>query len=140
MTNLFNNTLPLIRYELSDEVAFFPDDSLCECGCTFRRVDDIQGRLEDNFFYPGGLIIHPSTFWSILEEEPNVLEYQVVQRTNGGLIVIHSSGEVPIDLLRDRISRELGKHGFSHPDVEMKVVDNIERTVAGKFKKFVPLN
>jgi phenylacetate-CoA ligase len=138
MTNLFNNTLPLIRYELTDEVTFLPGDT-CECGCAFQSVDDIQGRLENNFFYPSGLIIHPSTFWSILEDEPNILEYQVIQRNNGALIAIHSTGEVPIGQLRERISRELEKHGFSQPNVEMELVDNIERTVAGKFKKFVPL-
>ena len=140
-TNLFNTTLPLIRYEITDEVTFLSEeDGACDCGCNFQRVDDIRGRLEDNFFYPNGIAIHPSAFWSILEEEPNILEYQVRQTHGGALIIIHFSGDVRIESLRQKITLELEKHGLSHPDVEIREVDKIDRTVAGKFKKFVPLN
>ena len=49
LTNLFNTALPLIRYEITDEVRALPEP--CPCGSAFARVDDIQGRLDHVFTY-----------------------------------------------------------------------------------------
>jgi phenylacetate-coenzyme A ligase PaaK-like adenylate-forming protein len=47
LTNLFNPLLPLIRYEITDQVTFL--DEPCSCGSAHRRIADIQGRLDDVF-------------------------------------------------------------------------------------------
>jgi hypothetical protein len=49
LTNLYNTTLPLIRYEITDEVTIL--DERCPCGSAFRLIGDIQGRLDDTFVY-----------------------------------------------------------------------------------------
>jgi len=51
LTNLFNRALPLIRYEVTDEVRILADP--CPCGSAHRCVADIQGRLDDVFVYAG---------------------------------------------------------------------------------------
>src|SRR6266436_5075795 len=47
VTNLFNHTLPLIRYEITDEVTLL--DEPCRCGSGHRLIADPQGRLDDTF-------------------------------------------------------------------------------------------
>ena len=47
LTNLFNRALPLIRYEITDEVTILNEP--CPCGSAHRCVADIQGRLDDVF-------------------------------------------------------------------------------------------
>jgi phenylacetate-coenzyme A ligase PaaK-like adenylate-forming protein len=56
LTNRFNHTLPLIRYEVTDEVTIL--DEPCSCGSAHRRMDDVMGRLDDSFVYASGIRIH----------------------------------------------------------------------------------
>src|SRR5580692_1158241 len=49
LTNLYNPVLPLIRYEITDEVTVLPGP--CPCGSAHRRITDVQGRLDDVFTY-----------------------------------------------------------------------------------------
>lgn len=51
LTNLFNQALPLIRYEITDEVMMLAEP--CPCGSAHRCVADIHGRLDDVFVYDG---------------------------------------------------------------------------------------
>ena len=63
LTNLFNRVLPLIRYEITDEVTILTEP--CPCGSAHRCVADIQGRLDDVFVYDGRRV-HPHVFRSAL--------------------------------------------------------------------------
>ena len=81
LTNLFNRVLPLIRYELEDEMTFL--DEPCPCGSAHRRIDDIQGRLDDSFRYGDGVQVHPHLFRSTLGRQRNIVEYQVRQTERG---------------------------------------------------------
>ena len=78
LTNLFNRALPLIRYEITDEVTILTDP--CPCGSARRCVADVQGRLDDVFVYDGRRV-HPHLFRSALGRHPGVVEYQVRQTT-----------------------------------------------------------
>jgi phenylacetate-CoA ligase len=57
LTNLYNPVLPLIRYEITDEVAVLPGP--CPCGSAHRRIADVQGRLDDVFTYQGPAALAP---------------------------------------------------------------------------------
>lgn len=56
LTNLYNNAQPLIRYEITDQVAVKAE--LCRCGSAHRCIEDIRGRQEDAFVY-AGITVHP---------------------------------------------------------------------------------
>jgi phenylacetate-CoA ligase len=64
VTNLFNRTLPLIRFEVSDVVAI--DPRRCECGRTLPRLHAVQGRLDEVIHLPGAdgepVPVHPTQF------------------------------------------------------------------------------
>jgi phenylacetate-coenzyme A ligase PaaK-like adenylate-forming protein len=51
VTNLYNTTLPLIRYELTDELTLTGEP--CPCGSAHRVIADPQGRLDETFRYGG---------------------------------------------------------------------------------------
>src|SRR6185369_8758640 len=57
VTNVINHVLPLIRYELTDEVTVLDEPN--PAPWTGRRIADIEGRLDDSFCYPGGVEVHP---------------------------------------------------------------------------------
>jgi phenylacetate-coenzyme A ligase PaaK-like adenylate-forming protein len=138
LTNLMNRALPLIRYELTDEVTFM-DDTPCPCGSTHRKIEDIQGRQDDSFEYSGGIIVHPITFRSPLGRDRNIVEYQVRQTAGGADIRIITTGEVDQDLLKAQISEALAQQGVPQARINILVVEQLERTGLGKMKRFFPL-
>jgi len=46
VTNLSNRVMPLIRYEISDQVEIIPTGAPCRCGCTLPRIRTVAGRVE----------------------------------------------------------------------------------------------
>ena len=87
VTNLYNNALPLIRFEVTDEVTVL--DGACPCGSAMRRITDPQGRLDDTFRYRGGLTIHPHVFRSTLGQHRQIVEYH-----SGADIRVVTKGEI----------------------------------------------
>jgi phenylacetate-coenzyme A ligase PaaK-like adenylate-forming protein len=137
VTNLMNFAQPLIRYELTDEVSFIEEP--CSCGITLGRFDDIEGRSDDVFVYPGGVVVHPLTFRSPLRRERDVVEYQVRQTPRGALIHVRTGGAVDTAALAARIETGLAGVGVVDPDVTVVTVDAFERQASGKLKRFFPL-
>ncbi len=147
VTNLFNRTLPIIRYEITDRITVLDGQEggmgKCPCGCTFRRIADIQGRLEDVFIYQAGgseLSVDVDVFETPLNEYRNIVQYQVRQRPDGADILIVSRGDVAADKVESDIRRRLEDIGLKNPAVSVKIVDGLERTRVGKVKRYVPLS
>jgi phenylacetate-coenzyme A ligase PaaK-like adenylate-forming protein len=137
LTNLFNVIQPLIRYEITDEVKLL--DEPCPCGSTHRRIDDIQGRLDDRFVYGGGVAVHPHLFRSALSRAASVVEYQVRQTPNGADVLAITSGPLDAERLGAEVAVELGRLGLRQPVVNVRAVGCLERQASGKLKRFVPL-
>jgi phenylacetate-CoA ligase len=137
LTNLYNLALPLIRYELTDEVTLIEEP--CPCGSHHRRIEDVLGRLDDGFAYPGGISVHPHLFRSILATERNVVEYQVAQTLRGAAVSVVCIGAIDEQSLRSRIVEGLSKLGLEDPEVTIARVGALERLHSGKLKRFVPL-
>jgi len=137
LTNLFNHVLPLIRYELEDEMTFL--DEPCPCGSAHRRIDDIQGRLDDVFRYGNSVQVHPHLFRSALGRQPNILEYQVHQTERGADIAAHCVGALDSAELEREVAAGLSASGLKRPSVSIRQVKGLERLATGKLKRFVPL-
>ena len=138
VTNLFNRALPLIRYEITDEVRILTDP--CPCGSAYRCVADIQGRLDDVFYYDGRRV-HPHVFRSAVGRHPGVVEYQVRQTRRGARIAVRCGASVDLDRLRGEIAQALADVGLPRPAVELTVADRLERDPGpAKLRRFVPLS
>jgi phenylacetate-CoA ligase len=139
VTALQQFTLPVIRYEMTDEITL--SEGPCPCGSSFRRIADVQGRLDDLFRYPGDVVVHPAVFRSPLGRSRDVLEYRVRQTVDGADVDVRTVGAVDVDRLSRQIGDRLRTAGLSAPRVNVRVVAEIERTGAGrKLKRFVPLS
>jgi phenylacetate-CoA ligase len=138
ITNLYNHTQPLIRYEVTDQVTVI--DGTCPCGSSFRRIEDPQGRLDDTFEYEGGLGVHPHLFRSALGHQPAILEYEVRQTRRGATVHIVSATPVDCDALQTKIADALAALGVADPQVTVEAVAMIPRQASGKLKRFVPLS
>ena len=129
--------LPLIRYEITDEITLLEEP--CACSSAHRRVADVQGRVDDGFTY-GAVHVHAHIFRSRLGKERYIVEYQVRQTSAGAGVEVRCNGCVDLAGLRDGLVLELRRAGLPAPEVAVRMVDSIERPPSGKLKRFVPLN
>jgi phenylacetate-coenzyme A ligase PaaK-like adenylate-forming protein len=136
VTGISNPTLPLIRFELTDQVTFL--DRPCACGSAHQLIADVQGRLEDVFTYPGGQVVHPHVFASVLRRDPRVVEYQVRQTPTGAEVLVVGAPADPA-ALGQALAGELARFGLPAPAVEVALVDALERQDTGKVRRFRPL-
>ncbi|MGA2453210.1 MAG: hypothetical protein ABSG93_06775 [Solirubrobacteraceae bacterium] len=137
VTNLFNPLMPLIRYEISDEVTLL--DEPCACGSAHQRIADIEGRNDDTFVYEDGVSVHPHLFRSILGREPAISEYQVQQTRAGAEIIVCAEGPFDVEGLSRELQHALTRSGCPEPTVTLTVVEGIPRLATGKLKRFLVL-
>ncbi len=137
LTNLFNDALPLIRYELTDEITRL--DGRCPCGSPHRLIADPHGRLDDSFSYSGGVVVHPHVFRSPLGRERAIIEYQVRQTERGAAISLICAGEVDLVKLDATITEALCALHLHAPEVTLDVVARLDRQETGKLRRFIPL-
>ena len=135
VTNLFNLTQPLIRFEVTDLVAVEPEQ--CPCGRTLMRRRSRDGRAED-VLRRGGVDVHPLQF-ALVTADPDVREFQVVQQGEALRLRVclrDGAGEAPARL-RARFGARLEELGVPRPSVEVETVDALERSPAGKLQVVV---
>jgi len=138
VTSLFGRTLPLIRYELSDVP--IPGDRLCSCGAALPLIKTVKGRSDDTFVYGGDIQIHPLVFRTPLGQNRHIEQYQVHQTQTGAWIGVIATGPVDVPALNQELVEALSKAGLTHAEIEIKVVDTLERhKETGKLRRFIPL-
>jgi phenylacetate-CoA ligase len=136
VTAIANPTLPLIRFELTDQVTFL--DTPCPCGSAHQLIADVESRLDDVFTYPGGQVVHPHVFGALLRRDPGIVEYQVRQAPAGAEVLVVGSPADPAALARG-LEAELARLGVGAPAVEVRLVDQLDRQATGKVRRFLPL-
>lgn len=135
LTVLYNHALPLIRYEVSDEVTVL--EHACTCGSAHTLVEDVQGRRDDSFRYDG-VVVHPHVFRSILGRARGIVEYRAIQTERGARVEIR--GEADHDALRGQLTGALTALGLGRPEVSIATAGAFERQPTGKIKRFIALS
>ena len=87
ITNLFNRAMPLIRYEMSDQVEYMP--GACPCGFPLPRIRTVAGRVEHILELPsateGRVALIPEQIDHYVGELP--LMYQMIQERSGRVTI-----------------------------------------------------
>jgi phenylacetate-CoA ligase len=110
----------------------------CPCGSAHRLIADVQSRLDDVFAYPGGQVVHPIVFASLLGRDRGLVEYQVRQTPTGAEVLVVGAPADPDGLAR-ALAAELARLGVPDPGVEVAVVARLDRQATGKVRRFRPL-
>ncbi|MFC2081640.1 phenylacetate--CoA ligase family protein [Candidatus Bipolaricaulota bacterium] len=67
LTNLYNCTMPFVRYEIGDRAALL-DVRECSCGFSGTSIRSVEGRDEDFFLLPDGREISPRLAYEVVAE------------------------------------------------------------------------
>ena len=137
ITNLFSYAMPLIRYEITDQIRLV--EGPCPCGSAHRRIADPLGRLDDCFHF-GDLTVNAHLFRSVLGRRRQIMEYQVRQTASGADVAVRCIGPVDCEEVAAEITRDLKALGMDSPEITVVPVDRLERLArSGKLKRFIPL-
>jgi len=143
LTNLYNYTQPLIRYQLEDEIIL--DDKPCLCGCPFPVIKNIAGRQEEFLWFEKGdgkkEYIHPIVIVEFFV--PGLEKLQIIQTQKNKLlmkVIIHGNKEETLSAIHRRMAEILkGKELENIVSFEVEVVQEIENDPrTGKFKLIIP--
>jgi phenylacetate-coenzyme A ligase PaaK-like adenylate-forming protein len=143
LTNLYNYTMPLIRYEINDEVT--PAADPCPCGWPFRLVERVAGRTEQVLWFEKGggqkECVHPFALAAL--RTPDVMQMQFIQTASNELLARIKTTADPATVIRqvkDRIATILRpKHLEPFITVRVEIVADIPNDpVTGKYRLVIP--
>jgi|GEM_PF-2088055 len=138
ITPLFHTILPVLRYEITDQLTVLKEPN--RCSSSFTRTSFVEGRMDDWFYYGNGVVIHPHLFRTVLGQEKDIIEYQVIQTENGASIFSVCKQKIDEGKVIRQVSTDLETAGVESPQVTIKQVEWIKRIGnATKLKRFVPL-
>ncbi|SHK16616.1 phenylacetate-CoA ligase [Clostridium cavendishii DSM 21758] len=134
-TSFINNVTPFIRYRTGDMAVY--SSEVCKCGRAYKLLKKIEGRKQDFFIDINGdkinYIQHDAAVTTIKDK---IKAYQYEQNEPGKLLLKIE----PKSKLSDSDILEV-KNNFniyySKFELEIREVENIERTSRGKFLYFI---
>ena len=136
VSNLVNRATVLLNYPMGDVAKL--SMRTCPCGRRFRLLSELEGRVEDALALPGGDFLHPRAVWSVLKDETDVLQYQLVQhelrRFELKLVTVDANA---FPAAAERMARRLGDlmGRGAHIDVtQHSELGRRERETTGKFR------
>lgn len=134
ITDLDNNGMPMIRYNIGDVGVMEDEEKACPCGRGLALLREVTGRTFDMVRTPSGKMF-PGTFWTILSKTVSgVTQLQVVQKKIDEIEmkIRTDSGFRPDGL---RILEEIIQdHCGPEMKVHVQVVDAIPLGRTGKFQ------
>jgi phenylacetate-coenzyme A ligase PaaK-like adenylate-forming protein len=134
LTNLFNLTQPLIRYELNDR--FVQQDFAAEHGHLRATV---EGRNDEMLRF-GRIDVHPLAVRGVMVKTPSVLDYQVTQTVSGIDVAVVAGAKLDMAALQRQLADALRAAGLQDPEVNLRRTNTLERNAqSGKLKRFVSL-
>jgi phenylacetate-coenzyme A ligase PaaK-like adenylate-forming protein len=136
LTNLFNLTQPLIRYDLVDAVTM--SDEPCPCGCAHRRITAVNGRIDGVFEYQSGARVPRAALERTILATPGVADFFVGKTQRGVDVSVVTDGSSDLRQLRTELIDVLRRHGQPESEVVVQEVGSIDRLWSGKSKQFDP--
>lgn len=132
-TTINNSVMPLIRYKTADIMDLDSNSSYCHCGCFFKSVQKIDGRLDTYLKTSDGRLIGPAALSLIPRGVSHIIESQFVQKSKNSIVIkvvcTREFSKIDEELLlrkaREYISKEM--------QITVNKVDKIPRTKNGKF-------
>lgn len=132
-TGFIRPSQPMIRYRVGDRAVL--DDEPCPCGRQMPVLREVLGRSEDTVYGPDGRRM--VRFHGIFTDQPHVKEGQVVQESLDRLrLRVVATPDFGDQDKQDMVSR-VHQRLTNKVEVDIEVVDRIERTPAGKFQAVV---
>ncbi len=141
LTDLWNYSMPFIRYDAGD-LAIYTDE-MCSCGRGLPLVKSIVGRTADQIVLPDGSLLPGLTFTDILDNSGNdgnahkIDDYQIIQENINKFTINLVINENYSENTTSEILNFFEGHMGIPLDIDFKFVDKIPKTKANKRKLII---
>lgn len=132
-TSFWNFATPFIRYKTHD-YAEWGENHCPDCQRNYQILNRIEGRLQDYVVDKDGHLISLTAliFAQHFEAFENIISMKLVQSKKGAVIVNIVGSEHFTNTDADEVANVMIEVTNRRLDVEVKIVENIERTALGK--------
>ena len=134
VTGFMNSAMPLIRYDMAD-LATLLLGYRCPCGRQSPVLERIDGRNDSYLVTADGRRI--GRISRVLMGRDWIKEAQIIQNQIGKVAVKVIKRQQPSDHHIKELVYEIQKYMGQDTSVDIKLVENIPRTAAGKFKAVI---
>lgn len=142
LTNFYNFTQPIIRYEIDDIVTLA--NKKCKCERNFLMIKSVEGRQDDILMMEGkdGNIIpfHALNFWTMMDTIKEIKAFKIVlddEYLNVYLIGDSWSRKRIYDEVVSRLNKKFKELGINPPTIKVHFVEEIERSQSSSKLKVV---
>jgi phenylacetate-coenzyme A ligase PaaK-like adenylate-forming protein len=147
LTCLFARTMPILRYEISDQTT--PLAGRCECGLPYPLIS-VEGRTDDTLWvdddHGEAVALPPIPFEALFLNVDGLVQYQLVQPERDRLLIrfrlrAGTDEDQVCQELRQRFVEYLRQKGVGpHLQLAIERVDEIRRDpISGKVRQIVSL-
>jgi len=138
VTTLTNKIMPLIRYQVGDEIDMQPSLK-CDCGRTLPIISPVITKHEDYIVTPSGRKIAPSAVvWAFIHQEiKDINKGQVVQEDERSVKVYLNTDQENYLKYRDLLKESMTEVFFGEMDVEIIRTEHIDVQKSGKSRFIV---
>jgi phenylacetate-CoA ligase len=137
-TDLWNYASPFIRYDSADIVR--KSEKPCSCGRKLQSISQVIGRDNDVIISPNGIFLIAQTFTTYFKYLPEVLQFQIFQRSSDDLeIRLKVDSEKFDNALKSRILDYWNEYLSNSMKIELTVMDEIPLATSGK-RRFLMRN
>lgn len=133
VTDLFNRSMPLIRYEIGD-LACWAEDVPCPCGRSLPRLARIEGRTTDFLRMPDGTLVSGPLLALVIADMPDIRQVQFIQRgpTKVHLNIVARAGNTLGAV--EELKMRLFPYFRDTVELSTSLVENIPCEISGKYR------
>lgn len=133
ITDLHNFGMPLIRYAIGDFGRIV--ERACSCGMPYPLLENVVGRIVDNFYDKHGrAIATASIVLHLIDEGPKIGQAQLIQTDFEEIVVRISTDPYPDDDIRAYYVNTLKRMVEGLERIKFELVEKIDNEKSGKYR------
>lgn len=129
VTSLYDRVIPLIRYDIGDEVRI--SDSSFKGG-VITRFDEVYGRTNDIITFLDGTAVHSETLTHVIKGLDPVLNFQFHKWDDCMQLILVTHPNTVRNTLVEEVQSNLSSLNQNFNQLEIKFADDVEISTAGK--------
>ena len=135
VTNLYNYSMPLIRYEIGDLAILGPET--CSCGQILPTLKKVNGRILEQFILKDGTTVHAGFFGLLFDkvfEEVGIEKWQVIQEDYDKIRIKVVTRQELSDTFKNETDKKIKVGMGPECKITWDIVDDIPKTQSGKYQ------
>jgi phenylacetate-CoA ligase len=133
VTDLYNRSMPLIRYEIGD-IAQWAEDQPCPCGRSLPRLARVEGRITDFLLLPDGKMVSGPSLALLVGQMAEIRQAQIVQPNPGEIRLDVVPGDGYGVHTAEELQRRLHPYLRGLVRFSVRPVNRIAAEASGKYR------